>query len=283
VAVSARPAKKVTAAAKAPAAAAKRDVRGNGTARAGTYRFEAGDERVTGWHRHDLHQLEYSFQGVSEVETPAARFLLPPHLAIWIPAGTEHCTTLTRTRTMSVFFDPAFGIAAGDRPRVVPVTPVLREMIMYAGRWPIDRRPAKDERAAVFFTALGNVIEESLDSELALSLPRSGDPIVSAAMDYTAQHLADADLAELCKHVGTSQRSLRRVFQAETGMTWQAYLAQARVLRAMALLSEAGPTVISVALQTGFDSVSGFVRAFRRVAGTTPIAYRRSVLSGEDG
>jgi transcriptional regulator GlxA family with amidase domain len=183
---------------------------------------------------------------------------------------------------MSVFFDPGLRIDAGDRARVIRVTPVLREMILYAGRWPIGRPGPKDPQAVTFFAALSAVIEQSLNGELSLSLPRSDDPIVAAAMDYVSRHLADADLTEVCREIGTSQRSLRRAFQARADMSWQAYLGQARILRAMALLSEPGPTVLSVASQTGFDSASGFVRAFRRVAGTTPLAYRRSIAAPAD-
>jgi quercetin dioxygenase-like cupin family protein len=75
-----------------------RDVRGASAVLAGTFPFEAGDESVTGWHFHDLHQLEYAFEGVAQVETDTARYLLPPQQAVWIPADVEHCTTLTRVK-----------------------------------------------------------------------------------------------------------------------------------------------------------------------------------------
>ena len=46
---------------------------------AGTYAFEVGEEIVTGWHVHDLHQLEYAFEGVAQVETATAP--VPPAAA----------------------------------------------------------------------------------------------------------------------------------------------------------------------------------------------------------
>jgi len=48
------------------ARAGRRDVRGVSDVLAGTFPFEVGDETVTGWHSHDLHQLEYAFQGVAQ-------------------------------------------------------------------------------------------------------------------------------------------------------------------------------------------------------------------------
>jgi AraC-like DNA-binding protein len=245
---------------------------------AGTYAFEAGAEVVTGWHFHDMHQLEYAFQGVAQVETATARYLLPPQQAAWIPAGVEHCTTLTRVRTLSVFFDPAYGLAAGDRVRILAVAPVIREMILYARRWPVGRQ-ASDPAADAFFQALGHVIAQSLDQEAPLWLPAAADPLVAAAIEFTGAHLTTVTLRDVCAAVGTSERSLRRAFLADTGLSWRQYLLQRRLLKAMAMLAEPGPTVLAVATAVGFDSLSGFTRAFRRYSGETPQAYRRRITT----
>ena len=272
--VSARKARNVTV----PAKLGVRDVRGGSPARAGTYQFDVGDQVFTGWHSHDLHQLEYACEGVAEVETAAARYLLPPQQAIWIPAGLEHCTTLTRVRTVSVFLDPSLGIKAGDRARVIPAAPVIREMILYARCWPIDR-DRTDPEADIFFEALAHLIAKSLDQEMPLSLPTSKDPLVSAAMRFTSAHLAHVTLSDVCRAVGASERSIRRAFVSETGMSWRKYLLQSRLLKAMALLAEPGPSVLAVATAVGFETMSGLNRAFRRYTGETPLAYRQHVLA----
>src|SRR5580658_9549178 len=141
------------------------DLRGDTGVLAGTYSFQAGTETVTGLHSHELHQLEYAFEGIAEVETATRRYLLPPQLAAWIPAGLEHCTTLAKVKTTSVFFDPHMGLVAGDRVRIVAASPVLREMILYAAQWPIHR-PASDATADEFFAALADVTVEALDHEV---------------------------------------------------------------------------------------------------------------------
>jgi AraC-like DNA-binding protein len=260
-----------------PARLGHRDLRGGSTAQAGTYQFEVGEQVFTGWHSHDLHQLEYAFEGVAEVETGAARYLLPPQQAIWIPAGLEHCTTLTRVRTVSVFLDPSLGIEAGDRARVIPAAPVIREMIRYARRWPIDRDSSTAE-ADTFFAALAGLIAGSLDQEVPLSLPTSKNPLVSAAMEFTRAHMENITLGDVCAAVGASERSVRRAFVSEAGLSWRKYLVQSRLLKAMALLAEPGPSVLTVATAVGFESMSGLNRAFRRYTGESPLAYRQRVL-----
>jgi AraC-like DNA-binding protein len=275
MAVPARTANKVTE----PARSGRRDLRGPTRVLAGTYPFEAGEGLVTGWHHHDLHQLEYAFEGVAQVETSTARYLLPPQQAIWIPAGTEHCTTLTRVRTVSVFFDPLLDLHAGGRVRVLAVAPIIREMVLHARRWPIDRlttTPVVDR----FFAALADLIVESLDQEEVLYLPTSRHPLVDKAIQFTTDHQSEAiTLNDVCLATGTSQRSLRRAFATETGMPWRQYLLQSRLLHAMALLAQPQPNVLGVALEVGFDSMSGFARAFRRYTGETPLAYRQRVLT----
>jgi AraC-like DNA-binding protein len=261
------------------ARAGRRDVRGVSDVLAGTFPFEVGDETVTGWHFHDLHQLEYAFQGVAQVETDAARYLLPPQQAVWIPAGVTHCTTLTRVKTMSVFFDPAMGLPAGNRVRILAAAPVIREMILYASRWPI-RRATSDPAADAFFAALAHVVVEQLDHEMPLRLPTTRDPLVAAAMRYTTAHLEDVTMSLVCTSVGASERTLRRAFAAATGMPWRRYVLESRLLAAMAMLSEPGPTVLATATAVGFQSVSAFTRAFRRYTGETPAAYRRRILRG---
>jgi AraC-like DNA-binding protein/mannose-6-phosphate isomerase-like protein (cupin superfamily) len=273
VTVPARPVKIVTVA----ATVGYQDVRDGSVARAGTYPFEVGDEIVTGWHFHDLHQLEYAFEGVAQVETATARYLLPPQQAVWIPAGVEHCTTLTRVRTLSVFFEPAFGLDAGDRVRVIAAAPVIREMILYARRWPIGRM-STDTDADSYFHALARVIVEQLDHETPLCLPTSRDPLLAGVMQYTRSHLAHVTLSEVCAAIGTSERSLRRAFVAGTGMSWRQYVLQCRLLHAMALLAQSESNVLEIATAVGFESASGFARAFRRYTGETPFSYRRRTV-----
>lgn len=126
------------------------------------------------------------------------------------------------------------------------------------------------------------MLAQSLDQELPLRLPTSKDPLVAAAMDFTGTHLAEVTLADVCTAVGTSERSLRRAFLANTGLSWREYLLHSRLLRAMALLALPGPTVLAIATGVGFQSLSGFTRAFRRYTGETPLGYRQRVLPARE-
>ena len=254
------------------------DLRASADIRAGTYPWN-GPDVVTGWHRHPYHQIEYAMSGVAEVETATGRYLLPPQQAIWIPAGLAHNTTLRRVRSVSVFFDPTMVPGDPERARVLAAAPVVREMISYGVRWSIARPVNDDPDADDFFVVLGRLVTDWLRDEVPLCLPTSADPLITAVMRHTDDNLATVTIGSICRAVGVSERTLRRRFAVDTGMTWQDYRLQSRLLRAMSMLSAGEATVLGVAAVVGFESPSGFARAFRKLTGSSPSAYRASVNS----
>ena len=223
---------------------------------------------------HDMHQIAYAAEGMFQVETTAARYLLPPQQAAWIPAGLAHKTTLMKVRDVSLFFEPTLISGAADRVRVLDVKPVFREMILYSTRWPIDQ-DRQEPLADAYFIAMAGLVTQWLEDELPFHLPTSRDPLVSTAMEFTDEHLAAVTFDEVCARVALSERSLRRRFAAETGLTWREYLLRSRLLRSMTLLSESNITVASIASRVGFASASAFARAFSAYAGQSPTDYRR--------
>lgn len=241
-------------------------------ARAGAV-VQDGYDLDTPWHRHDMHQLQYAFDGAIEVEDARARHLLPRELAAWIPAGVAHRTSLHKVRSGSVLFSPEMVEGAGDRVRIVEVCPLMREMVLGAMRWPLEA--PQDETARAYFTALGRLCAEWIAREAPLSLPTSADPAVRAAMAFTRGRLAEADLAGASGAAGVSARTLRRRFQAETGMSWEAWRGRARLLAAVAQLSGTRRPVGVIAAEVGFESQSAFAKALRRLTGKTPRDFRR--------
>ncbi len=255
------------------------ELRRGGRAPAGSYLYE-GDGLITGWHSHEVHQIEYALHGVVEVETDAGHYLLPPQQAAWIPAGLEHQAVMNPdVKTIAVMFEPQLIPDGGDRARIIAVSPLIREMMIYALRWPIERRgPDEDEAVSDgFFRTLAHLVTEALDHEAPLSLPTSEDPIVAAALAYTKENLASVTAEDVSRAVAVSERTLRRLFADALGLSWRTYLLHARMLRAMALLAAPGQSVQATSSAVGFDSLSSFTRSFTQFCGETPSAYRKRV------
>ncbi|WP_074133170.1 AraC family transcriptional regulator [Mycolicibacterium houstonense] len=249
------------------------ELRRGGQALAGSYLYE-GDGLITGWHSHEVHQIEYALHGVVEVETDAAHYLLPPQQAAWIPAGLQHQAVMNPdVKTVAVMFDAQLIADPGDRARIIAVSPLIREMMIYGLRWPIDRAQG-DDTSDAFFRTLANLVVEALDHEAPLSLPTTEHPIVAAALAYTKEHLASVTADDVSREVAVSDRTLRRLFAETIGISWRTYLLHARMLRAMALLAGPGQSVQATATAVGFENLSSFTRCFTQFCGQTPSAYR---------
>jgi AraC-like DNA-binding protein len=92
-------------------------------------------------------------------------------------------------------------------------------------------------------------------------------------MDYAASDLSAATQTGALAAAALSERSFRRLFARDTGLTWQSWLGQARIMMAMGLLSE-GRRVTEVAADVGYSSLSAFAKAFAQLAGEGPSQFR---------
>jgi AraC-like DNA-binding protein len=225
------------------------------------------------WHSHDYHQLLYAIDGPSQIETARGRHILPAGRAAWVPAGTPHRTLISEAKGASLFFAPDAVRDPVGRVRILSASPLMREMIVHATRWPLGASES-DPLAASFLRTLALMCGEWLGAELPFFLPSATSPAIVRAMDYATADLAAATQAGAITAAALSERSFRRLFARETGTSWQSWLGQARVLMAMGLLAE-GRRVTDVALEVGYSSLSAFASAFTKVTGEAPAAYRK--------
>lgn len=229
------------------------------------------------WHFHDMHQLIYAFESAIEVEVLGGRHLIPRQIAVWIPAGVTHRASFHRVHSASVFFTKDMVKEPGNRIRAFFVSPLIREMIRECLRWPLYG--PDDPLRSLFFDAMAGLCEEWVKLEADLFLPTSEEPRIVRALEYTTQRM-DVKLSDVCQHAGMSERTLRRCFKAELGMTWESYRQRSRLLQGVSLLSETDTAIAEIAAQCGFESPSAFARAFRSIMHETPREYRNRVKNG---
>jgi AraC-like DNA-binding protein len=66
-----------------------------------------------------------------------------------------------------------------------------------------------------------------------------------------------------------SDKTLMRLFQRETGLSFRGWRQRARLLASLNVLEEGG-SVTNTALDCGYDSTSAFIAAFKTLFGFTP-------------
>jgi AraC-like DNA-binding protein len=221
-------------------------------------------------HSHPWAQLVYAASGVMRVATPEASWLVPPTRAIWMPARVPHAIDMRGSVAMRTLY---LAPELDDLPavcRVLEVAPLLRELILHIVQLRmLDVRRPEHERLVGL---LLDLLTAEAAAPLELPLPRD-----ARARGFAERLLAEpgtgAPLDTLARTAGASLRTLQRLFQAETGLSLEAWRARARMQHAVVLLAT-GASVTETAFDSGYQSPSAFIAAFKRSVGVTPSRYR---------
>ena len=82
------------------------------------------------------------------------------------------------------------------------------------------------------------------------------------------------EIDELAREVGTSARTLSRLFSAETQLSFKSWCQRARIAAAIERLSmDPNVSVKQMAADLGYASFPAFSHAFRQVTGKTPTEF----------
>ncbi len=95
-------------------------------------------------------------------------------------------------------------------------------------------------------------------------------------LEFIDNNYADANMyaGSIAEQFQVSTKQVYRVVRELTGTGFSDYLEELRIRQAVKLLDETDVSVNDVAIKCGFNSVSTFYRAFKRVHGISPTAYR---------
>lgn len=222
-------------------------------------------------HVHDWDQLTYATAGVLRVATADASWVVPPHRAVWVPAGIAHTEQMfAPVSVRTLYLAPRLASALPRACGTVNVSLLLRELILHVSRLgALDRRiPAQARLIAVL---LDQLMEMSA-VPLQLPLPRDARALRVAAVLQRAP-ADDRTVTALARASGASRRTIERLFVAETGMTVAEWRRRLRLLHAVRRLAEGEP-VTAIALESGYSSVSAFIAVFKKAFGATPKHFR---------
>lgn len=216
-------------------------------------------------HRHDDHQIAYAASGVLAVTTDRGHWIAPATRAIWVPAGTVHEHRAYGPTDLHLVGLPASENPVGlDRPTVLAVGPLLRELIIAYTADPDDDSTARERIRGVLLDQLKQSPQQPI------RLPTATDDRLAAVCEILYADPADGrGLSQLGAQVGAAERTLSRLFRQEFAMTFPQWRTQLRLHHALILLADGEP-VTTVAYRCGWSSPSAFIDVFRRTFGQTP-------------
>lgn len=222
----------------------------------------------TSRHRHDWVQFSYAISGVLGVHTAEGSFFAPPQWGVWIPAGLEHeVVTSMRAEMRSLYVRREDSVWAPGHCRVLEVTPLARELIKRFCGLPVDYPEGGSPEQRLVQVLLDELAQLS-EVSFSLPLPRHARLLV-LCNELIEQPDADVSLGLWAERLGTSEKTLMRLFDRETGLSFGRWRQRMRLLSSLRGLEE-GVSVTSAALSCGYDSTSAFIAAFKKMFGLTP-------------
>ena len=232
-----------------------------GAALVGRFALGRGTRYLT--HTHPTHQLVWARSGVVTVGVGDTTWVLPPSRALFVPAGVPHTTAGASVADLhSLYLRPKRCPPLWTEPTVLAASPMFAALVGHlSGDLPDD---ARGRAEAVLF----DVLQPAPVASAELTWPR--DDRARRVADALAADPADGrDAAAWARAVGTSERTLSRLFVTETGVGFGRWRTRLRVRRALELLGEGTPVAVA-GRHVGYRTASAFIAAFRREVGVTP-------------
>lgn len=221
-------------------------------------------------HTHTRAQLLHAQKGIVLVTTAKGRWMVPPGHAMWIPPGVTHAVDMIGSVSMhSVYVSPDAVEGLPQDLRVVTLTHLMRSLIKEAVALPQDEQPSG--RSKLVLDLL--LVEIPQLEQRPLALPFPSEPrLARLCRKFIEKPDPHATIDSWAETLAMSRRSFTRKFARQTGLSFSTWRQQACLFSALPRLT-GGESVISVALDLGYDSVPAFTTMFKRMLGQPPRTY----------
>lgn len=131
----------------------------------------------------------------------------------------------------------------------------------------------------LILAALGRYYDVSAQSSVPHTYRHHLNQLDNAITYINANLTTNLNLEAIAREAGMSRSYFSTVFKRMNGIPVWDYITRKRIELAMALLREQDLSVLEVAEECGFSSISNFNRCFRQVTGISPSAYRKEFSS----
>jgi AraC-like DNA-binding protein len=238
---------------------------------------------ATDTHVHDCDMLFVPLAGrfsVGDAQGEAQR-LGPGHF-VWFAAGSAHSTTtLTAGQThVAVYVDPALWATALQAQGVSGPPQGMRAGSTALRALSQRMFESAKTGAGENYALCGALVMEA--ARLSGNPLSDGDPSSALLVAELLAEAIESDLAEplsleaFAQQHRLSRRQVERIFRAKYGVSPLAYLQRRRLERAAYLLAHTRESVLSIALQVGWESGSYLSRMLEKTWAKTATQIRAS-------
>ncbi len=231
-------------------------------------------------HRHPQGQLTFVTQGTSSITTAEGWWLAPPGRAIWVTPDVEHTASYSEfSDVIQLLIPQPLCETLPQICRTLQVSDLLRELALEALTFGNHGRNNED------IPAICQLIVHQLRSAstgISLFIPKGKDRRLRQITSLLQQDPGNnASLDQVAEISACSSRTLGRLFQAETGMTFTRWRENLRVVMAVDRLSR-GQNITQVALELGYQTPNSFSTMFTRLLGEPPRRFMNRLRQTEN-
>ncbi|OTG82260.1 AraC family transcriptional regulator [Acinetobacter sp. ANC 4648] len=229
-------------------------------------------------HNHSRAQLLYASEGSIRVHTTDHIWIIPPYCALWIPAFLQHSViSFGQVRLSTALVEEKAALQLGSKCFLVRMTNLLRELVLRLNQIDLiekNENPYDDDLEKALQLLIFNEIQQASTFPIEIPWPRDKRLILICQM--LLDHPDDVkDLNTWADRVGTSSRTLIRLFQRDTGLSYRAWIQHMHIVLALSYLAQ-GESISRTANLLGYTNSSAFSAMFKRHLGNTPQNYRNN-------
>ncbi len=221
-------------------------------------------------HQHEAGQLFILQSGLISIYSERRRHLLPSACLAWVPPWVKHGAEVHQPVLAQRWYIEATW-ARRYLPatvKIIRVTDFLAQLMTQLS----DLHQQADRAYQIYLHCLADQLQRQPGLGLSLAMP--SQPRLLALCQYcitSPQHKLSLD--QMAEMACMSRRSLSRHFLQQTGSNLGLWLQQMRLIHAMEKLAQ-GHSVTTIALELGYQSLSAFIKQFRRHLGVSPRVWQ---------
>ncbi|WP_111895703.1 AraC family transcriptional regulator [Acinetobacter sp. MB5] len=231
---------------------------------------------ITYPHAHFRAQLLYASKGTIQVFTNNQVWIIPPMCALWVPARAEHSMVcLSHVTLTTALIEEQSAQQMGEHCFLIRVNNLLHELLIRLNQ--LDQLQATEQVSLHdLSTSLQILIFDEIHraNSLPIQIPWPKDQrlikLCSTLLD--APHDVK-DLSTWADEMGASPRTLMRLFQRETGLSYRAWIQQMHIAHALSHISN-GESISQISRKLGYSNLSAFSAMFKRHLGQTPQQFK---------
>ena len=239
-----------------------------------------------GGHHHAEHELFLPLSGEMTIGYQSLDYSAGPGKMLYVPPNIEHTfssSTMGSGERVICLIDKSLWenhINEEFPITVFPINCLAKELLFYL----LLKKEVHGHK--YFISALIESLGDSLKSTtvnnahiaLVHLMGKIEDDRIVKSMKLMSSKLGINSLSFVAQSSGMSLRNFNRLFLKSTGLTPKEFLQIKRIEMAKSLLMNSPRTITDISLEVGFNSVSKFIEAFKKIEGKLPSDFRHDSL-----